>query len=87
MGKTKEKLCHSEAQLEETNDSDLTDSDNEEDGEAPHFEFSFQQVHTTLPYKVDMRNAILLDNESTMDLFCNQAFTTGVYDTTKKVTI
>jgi hypothetical protein len=42
--------------------SDLTDLDDEEDGEESHFQFSFQQVHATLPSKLDMKNIILLDN-------------------------
>jgi hypothetical protein len=85
--KQKKSFATLEAQLEEANDSDLTDSDNEEDGEAYHFQVSFQQVHATLPSKLDMKNVILFDNESTMDLFCNKAFTTRVYNTKKKVTI
>jgi hypothetical protein len=34
-----------------------------------------------------MREVILLDNESTMDLFCNKAFITGVHNTKETVTV
>jgi hypothetical protein len=87
MEKAEKSFATLEAQLEEANDSNLTDSDDEEDDETSHFQFAFQQVHATLPSKLDMKNIILLDNESTMDLFCNRAFTTGVCNTKKKVTI
>jgi hypothetical protein len=84
--KQKKSFAALEAQLEEANDSDLTDSDKEED-EQSHFQFLFQQVHSTTISNMKMKEVILLDNEFTMDLFCNQAFITGVHNTKEMVTV
>ena len=77
MAKSRKRVfCHIwKHKLEEANNSDLTDSYDDEDDESSHFQFAFQQVHATAPIQeLDMKNIIiLLDNESTMDLFCNKA--------------
>jgi len=72
------------SQLQET--SDVSDS---EDEEASHFQFQFTQIepafepriaqlfkqaHAETQLKLDLREVILLDSQSTMDLFCNPAF-------------
>ncbi|MGL5937017.1 MAG: hypothetical protein ACRCZI_15505, partial [Cetobacterium sp.] len=83
--KQKKSFATLEAQLEEdANQSDLTDSDDEE-GETSHFQHhtfltKHAQIHNTMldDRKLNMRQVILLDNESTMDLFCNKCFVTGV---------
>ena len=70
--------------------SDMSDSDDDEsEEEASHFQFQFmqvepefepriamllKQVHIASKLKIDLQEVILLDSQSTMDLFCNPAF-------------
>lgn len=82
LKKQRKSFATLEARLEEdSDDSDITDSD--QDGtEHSHFQFSFvtEHVHHNIftGKPIDMRNVILLDNESTMDLFCNKRFVTDI---------
>jgi hypothetical protein len=54
MEKQKKSFATLEAQLEEANDFDLTDSDDEKD-EQCHFQFAFQQVHFMTISSMNMR--------------------------------
>ena len=78
--------------LKETSDMSGSDSESEE---ASHFQFQFlqtkadfqpriaklfKQSRPSVKLNLDLREVILLDNQSTMDLFCNPAF---VESTTK----
>lgn len=88
--KQKKSFATLEAQLEEeANASDITDSDDEE--ETSHFQHHTlitQRIHNTMLDKdICMRNVILLDNESTMDLFCNRQLITGVHNSKDSVKV
>jgi hypothetical protein len=87
------------AQLKKADDTDLSDSD--EDEEVSHFQvsnqFQFAQVESNFEpqiaklfkqshggqklgtkVKLDLKEVILLDSQSTMDLFCNRALVENV---------
>ena len=95
--KQKKMFTTLETQLEEREDSDLSDSDDDDEEEQSHFQFAFtqsytmgdklSQVHSTLVGKLDMRSVILLDNESTMDLFCDKKFVTDVAEADGNITV
>jgi len=84
----KKKFTTVNAQLQQLQEgtSDVSDS---EDEEVSHFQFQFTQVepkfepcvanlfkqaHADTKFDIDLREVILLDSQSTSDLFCNRAF-------------
>jgi Reverse transcriptase (RNA-dependent DNA polymerase) len=80
-----------EARLEEEANSDITESDDEEaEQEQAHFQFAFHTRHIFHSMKlqdINMKDVILLDNESTTDLFCNKRFVTDIRKSKSTVTI
>jgi hypothetical protein len=75
-----------EARLEkEANESDITDSD-EETTEQSHFQFTQHIYHSTTS-ELNLGNVILLDNELTMDLFCNKRFLKNITKTSETVNV
>ena len=83
-------------QLQETA-SDVSDS---EDEEASHFQYQsaqiepgfepriaklFKQACDDTKLKIDLRQVILLDSQSTMDLFCNHAFVEKTFESSSSM--
>ena len=77
LKKQKKTFATLQTQLEEQADSDITDSEDSDDVQSHSQQLVFlnkhAQVHNNvqIDHTLNMRNVILLDNESTMDLFCN----------------
>jgi hypothetical protein len=84
LKKQKKTFATLQTQLEEQADSDITDSEDGDDAQSHFQQHVFlnkhAQVHNNVQkdHTLNMQNVILLDNESTMDLFCNESFVTGV---------
>ena len=50
------------------------------------FNFTFVNPSTSSP-RIDLKNMILLDNQSTVDLFCNRELVASVWDTDESMTV
>ena len=89
-GKSKSSLkAFAEYLASQDDDADLTD-DSGDKGEA-HAQFSFVQSSTAYIFKqdkshgLDLRKVILLDSQSTVDLFCNADFVTNIRESPRSM--